>query len=53
MVHPSRVKLIYNAVPYIDPGEISKKTEQVLTVGEINEDTFSRKGLAIPSPRKI
>ncbi len=44
-VHPSRVKLVDNAVSDIDQRDISEKKDQVLTVGEINEDTFLRKGL--------
>ena len=44
-VHPSRIKLVYNAVSDIDQGDISERKDQVLTVGEINEETFLRKGL--------
>ena len=34
-VHPSRVKLVDNAVSDIDQRDISEKKDQVLTVGEI------------------
>ena len=44
-VHHSKVKLIYNAVPVTNQGCLMERKDQVLTVGEINEDTFLRKGL--------
>ena len=44
-VHHSKVKLIYNAVSVTNQGDIIERKDQVLTVGEINEHTFLRKGL--------
>jgi len=44
-VHYSKVKLIYNAVSVTNQGGIIDRKDQVLTVGEINQDTFLRKGL--------
>ena len=44
-VHHSKVKLIYNAVSVTNQGCLMERKDQVLTVGEINEDTFLRKGL--------
>ena len=44
-VLPRKVKLIYNAIPKITPIAYNKKKNQVLTVGEINEETYLRKGL--------
>jgi len=44
-VHHSKVKLIYNAVSLTNQGDLIERKDQVLTVGEINEDTFLRKGL--------
>jgi len=44
-VLPKKVKLIYNAIPGITPFSYNKKKNQIITVGEINEETFLRKGL--------
>ena len=43
-VEKSQIKLIYNAVPNIKIVK-SEKKKQVLSVGEINKETFLRKGL--------
>ena len=40
-----KVKLIYNAIPEITPISYIKKKNQVITVGEVNEETYLRKGL--------
>ena len=45
LVDPCKVKLIYNAVDYDDLGNNYNKINQVLTVGEINEETYLRKGI--------
>jgi glycosyltransferase involved in cell wall biosynthesis len=44
-VHHSKVKLIYNAVSLTNQRDLIERKDQVLTVGEINEDTYLRKGL--------
>ena len=44
-VNHRNIKLIYNAVSSTKNGHIIKKKNQVITVGEINKDTFLRKGL--------
>ena len=44
-VHPKKVELIYLVVPNITFDYMPKKKNQILTVGEINEETFLRKGL--------
>ena len=44
-VNHRNIKLIYNAVSSKKNGHIIKKKNQVITVGEINKDTFLRKGL--------
>ena len=44
-VLPSNVELIYNVVSLTKYDYIIKKKDQVLTVGEVNKDTFLRKGL--------
>ena len=44
-VHRRNIKLIYNAVSSTKNGKIIKKKNQVITVGEVNKDTFLRKGL--------
>ena len=43
-VEKDRIKLIYNAVPNVKKQNVKKK-KQILTVGEINKETFLRKGL--------
>ena len=43
-VQKNKIKLIYNAIPRVKKYN-SEKKKQVLTVGEINEETFFRKGL--------
>lgn len=45
LVAPNRIKLIYNAIELKNQQEKGEKTPQVLTVGEINEETILRKGL--------
>ncbi len=40
----AKIKLIYNAIPNVEKYEGYKKS-QILTVGEINEETYLRKGL--------
>ena len=44
-VHPNRIQLIYIAVPNDEFDSVQEKINQVLTVGEINEETFFRKGI--------
>ena len=44
-VQPVRLKLIYNAINLGNYKEKINKNNQVLTVGEINEETITRKGL--------
>ena len=44
-VPPEKIHLIYNAVPKKDYHQSIDKKQQVLTVGEINEETYLRKGL--------
>ena len=44
-VHPQRIKLIYNAIRLENSQGIYHKNNQVLTVGELNEETIQRKGL--------
>lgn len=44
-VHPQRIKLIYNAIRLKNKQSIYHKSNQVLTVGELNEETVLRKGL--------
>jgi len=44
-VLPKKIKLIYNAIPEITPISYNKKKSQVITLGEINEETYLRKGL--------
>ena len=44
-VHHSKIKLVYNAVSINNQGGFIERKDQVLTVGEINESTFLRKGL--------
>jgi len=44
-VSPNRIKLIYNAIVLKIKKEQFDKKNQVLTVGEINEETILRKGL--------
>ena len=43
-VKKKKFKLIYNAIPNEKESNIKKK-KQVLTVGEINKETYLRKGL--------
>jgi len=43
-IQPKRVKLIYNAIDLDNSYEKLAKNNQVLTVGEINEETILRKG---------
>ena len=43
-VKKNRIKLIYNAIPNVKRKFVKKK-KQVLTVGEINKETYLRKGL--------
>ena len=40
-----KISLIYNAIPKILITHTIKKKNQVLTVGEVNEETYLRKGL--------
>ena len=44
-VQPQRIKLIYNAIELKKIQKVFPKKDQVLTVGEINEETILRKGL--------
>ena len=44
-VPPQRIKLIYNAIELKNSENNFPKNNQVLTVGEINEETILRKGL--------
>ena len=44
-VQAVKVKLIYNAIDLDNPKNKINKTNQVLSVGEINEETLLRKGL--------
>ena len=44
-VHFSKVKLIYNTATFNKHHHIRKRKNHILTVGEINMDTFLRKGL--------
>tara|TARA_B100000519_G_scaffold17677_1_gene12932 strand:- start:2713 stop:3708 length:996 start_codon:yes stop_codon:yes gene_type:complete len=44
-VHFSKVKLIYNTATLKKHHHITKRKDHILTVGEINTDTFLRKGL--------
>ena len=44
-INPERVKLIYNAIKLKNSQKVFPKKDQVLTVGEINEETILRKGL--------
>tara|TARA_A100001011_G_scaffold400109_1_gene512397 strand:- start:4100 stop:5098 length:999 start_codon:yes stop_codon:yes gene_type:complete len=44
-VHFSKVKLIYNTAYLKNHHHIRKRKNHILTVGEINTDTFLRKGL--------
>jgi len=44
-VTPKKISLIYNAIPEIIITHTIKKKNQILTVGEINEETYLRKGL--------
>jgi len=44
-VVPKKISLIYNAIPETIITHIIEKKNQVLTVGEINKETFKRKGL--------
>jgi glycosyltransferase involved in cell wall biosynthesis len=44
-VHHSKIKLVYNAVSINNQRGFIERKDQVLTVGEINESTFLRKGL--------
>lgn len=45
-IHNSKVELIYNCIepPLIEKSDLQKKN-QILTVGELNEETYLRKGL--------
>ena len=45
LVHPNKVKLVYNAINLKVSNYKYQKINQVLTVGEINEETYLRKGL--------
>tara|TARA_B100000519_G_scaffold151226_1_gene132169 strand:+ start:376 stop:1368 length:993 start_codon:yes stop_codon:yes gene_type:complete len=44
-VHPKRINLIYNAIDLKKSDQIRPKKNQILSVGEINEETVLRKGL--------
>ena len=44
-LQPERIKLIYNAIELKKSQKVFPKKNQVLTVGEINEETILRKGL--------
>jgi glycosyltransferase involved in cell wall biosynthesis len=44
-VAPKKISLIYNAIPETIITHIIEKKNQVITVGEINEETYLRKGL--------
>ena len=44
-VNPDKVELIYNAILFNGKKVNSNKKKQILTVGEINKETFLRKGL--------
>ena len=44
-VVPKKISLIYNAIPETINMHIIEKKNQVLTIGEINEETYLRKGL--------
>ena len=44
-VDEKRVRLIYHAVPSVNTKNIQNKKKIVLTVGEINQETYLRKGL--------
>ena len=44
-IHFSKVKLIYNTATFNKHHHIRKRKNHILTVGEINMDTFLRKGL--------
>jgi len=44
-VAPKKISLIYNAIPETIITHIVEKKNQVLTVGEVNEETYLRKGL--------
>ena len=44
-VAPKKISLIYNAIPETIITHIIEKKNQVLTIGEINEETYLRKGL--------
>jgi len=44
-VKPQRIKLIYNAIELKNSEKSFPKMNQVLTVGEVNEETVLRKGL--------
>ena len=44
-VPPKKISLIYNAIPESIITHTLKKKNQVLTIGEINEETYLRKGL--------
>ena len=45
IVTPKKISLIYNAIPEILITNTVKKKNQVLTVGEVNKETYLRKGL--------
>ena len=45
IVTPKKISLIYNAIPKIIITNTLRKKNQVLTVGEVNEETYLRKGL--------
>jgi len=44
-VPPKKISLIYNAIPETIITHTVEKKNQVLTVGEVNEETYLRKGL--------
>ncbi|MBT5760751.1 MAG: glycosyltransferase family 4 protein [Candidatus Marinimicrobia bacterium] len=44
-VDVNKIELIYNAIDLKKPNKRINKKQQVLTVGEINEETYLRKGL--------
>ena len=44
-VAPKKISLIYNAIPETIITHTIEKKNQVLTIGEINEETYLRKGL--------
>ena len=44
-INPQKVNLIYNAIKFPKNDIIIDRSKQILTVGEINEETILRKGL--------